>query len=103
MSSISLYSQMKMLLYNMNYIIVNQELFQLGGREIKNQLFNMYFLIEDISLNNTFRSIQFLTHIHNIHMEGTVSQIFDLGISFCFIKCRKFCLKKITKSTRFFA
>ena len=58
MSSISLYSQMKMLLYNINYIIVNRELFQVGGREIKNQLFNMYFLIQDISLNNTFRSIK---------------------------------------------
>ena len=59
MSSISLYSQMKMILYNINYIIVNRELFELGGREIKNQLFNMYFLIQDISLDNTFRSIQF--------------------------------------------
>ena len=36
MSYIPLYSQMKMLLYNINYIIVNRELFQLGGREIKN-------------------------------------------------------------------
>ena len=103
MSSISLYSQMKMLLYNMNYIIVNRELFELGGWETKYQLFNMYFLIQDISLNNTFRSIKFKTHIHNVDKEGTMSQILDLGLSFCFIKCRKFCLKKIFKSTRFFA
>ena len=50
MTSISLNSQIKMLPYNINHIIVNQELSQLGGREIKNQQFNMYFLIQDISL-----------------------------------------------------
>ena len=43
----------------MNHDIVNRELFQLGGREMKNQLFNMYFFIQDISLNNSFRIIKF--------------------------------------------
>ena len=50
---------MRMLSYNVNHILVNRELFQLGGREIENQLFNMYFLIQDISLNNTFRNMKF--------------------------------------------
>ena len=59
MTSISLKSQIKMLPYSINHMIVNQELYQLGGREIKNQLFNMYFLIQDISLNNTFRNMEF--------------------------------------------
>ena len=59
MTSISLNSQMKMLSYNINHVIVNQELFQLGCREIKNQLFIMYFFIQDISLNNKFRNIKF--------------------------------------------
>ena len=58
-TSISLKSQMKMLSYNINHITVNQELFQLGVREIKNQLFNMYFFIQDISVNNIFRNIKF--------------------------------------------
>ena len=40
-----------MLLYNINHIIMNRELFQLGGREIKNQLFSIYFFIQDFSLN----------------------------------------------------
>ena len=40
--------------------------------------------------------MKFYTHIDNIDMEGTVSEMFDLGLSFCFIKCRKFGLKKIT-------
>ena len=35
-------------------------------------------------------------------MEGTVSQIFDLGPSFYFMKCRKKGLKKSLKVTRFF-
>ena len=48
-----------MLPYSINHMIVNQEIFQLRGREIKNQLFNMYFLIQDISLNNTFRNMEF--------------------------------------------
>ena len=52
MTFISLKSQLNMLLYNINHIIMNQELFQLGGREIKNQLFSIYFLIQDFSLNN---------------------------------------------------
>ena len=62
----------------------------------------MYFLIQYISLNKTLRNVKFLTHIDNIHMEGTVSPISDYGLSFCFIKCRRFCLKKSNKSTRFF-
>ena len=31
-------------------------------------------------------------------MQGTVSQIFYLGLSFYFIKCRKFCLKHKIKT-----
>ena len=57
MTSISLNNQMKMLSFNINHVIVNLELFQLGGREIKNQLF--IILIQDMSLNNIFRNITF--------------------------------------------
>ena len=59
MTSISLHSQMKMLSYNINHIIVKRELFHLRGWEIRNQLFIMYFFIQDISLNNTFRNMKF--------------------------------------------
>ena len=41
---ISLKRQMKMLSHNINHIIVNLGIFQLGGREIEKQLFNIYFL-----------------------------------------------------------
>ena len=34
--------------------------------------------------------------------EGTMSQIFDLGLTFCFIKSGKLSLKKMTKSYLYF-
>ena len=40
-------------------------------------------------------------HTDEIQMEGTVSQIFEIGLSFDFMKCRKLFLKKSTKSSRF--
>ena len=43
MPFISLKSQMKMLSHNINHIIVNRGIFQLGGREIEKQLFSIYF------------------------------------------------------------
>ena len=30
--------------------------------------------------------LKFYKHVHNIHLEGTVSQIFYLGLSFDFMK-----------------
>ena len=43
MTFISLKSQTKMLPHNINHIIMNQGLFQLGVREIEKQLFYIYF------------------------------------------------------------
>ena len=43
-ASISLNGQIEMLSYNINHMIVNGEVFQLGGREIEKQHFNIYFL-----------------------------------------------------------
>ena len=37
-------------------------------------------------INISLRKTQFKTHIDKVLMEGTVSQIFDIGLSFCFIK-----------------
>ena len=47
----------------------------------------------------TFMKI-YLLNIETI-MEGTVSQIFDLGPSFYFMQCRKLDMKKWQKVTRF--
>ena len=57
--------------------------------------FNFYFLIQDISLNIFFPNLKFHSLIENICMEATVSQIFDIGHSFIFMKSRKIIMKKI--------
>ena len=41
--------------------------------------------------------------ILDVYMEGTVSQIFDIGSSSYFIKCRKLVFKKYKKVSRFCA
>ena len=46
---------------------------------------HFYFFIQDFSLNITWILLILYRHVHNIHMEGTVSQIFYLGLSFIFI------------------
>ena len=47
---------------------------------------HFYFLNKDISLNIHVNIFKFSTYVKNIHIEGYVSQIFYLGLSFCFIK-----------------
>ena len=88
-SSISLGSQRKHLSGNINHIIINKEIIMFQGQKFEKPLFNIYFLNQDISLNNMFRNMKLLILIDNIQMEGTVSQIFDVGFHFYFMKCRK--------------
>ena len=47
-----------MLSYNIYHIIVNREVFEFL-RKIEKQLFNIYFLNRDISLNNELRNTKF--------------------------------------------
>ena len=64
-------------------------------------IFSIYFFNMNISFNmsTTFIKI-YLLDIETI-MEGTVSQIFDLGPSFYFMQCGKLDMKKLQKVTRF--
>ena len=39
----------------------------------------------DISFNIKVMEMKFLTRVKNIHMKGTMSRIFDIGLSFDFI------------------
>ena len=59
----------------------------------------------DISLIKRPKSLKFLLHVGETHMEGRVSQNFNIGLSFCFIVSRisffERKLKKNTKVTRF--
>ena len=56
--------------------------FDLKKQQIKYQFFHFYFLNCDISLILEITVITFYTDVKNIHMEGTVSQMFYLGLSF---------------------
>ena len=59
-------------------------------KQIKSIFFHLYFLNKDISLNIYNRKMIFSTDVKHIHMEESVSQIFDLGhSSFLFYKKKK--------------
>ena len=63
--------------------------------------FHFTFFIQDISVNKILRHTKFGMHTDEIQMEGTVSQIFEIELSFDLMKCRKLFWKKSTKSSRF--
>ena len=45
-------------------------------QKIKDLFFHLYFLNMDILLNNKLPVMKFCTDVKNIHVEGTMSQIF---------------------------
>ena len=51
----------------------------------KKDNFGTLFSIVHISLDFALRNIKFLVSVDDIHPEGTVSQNFDLCLSFCFM------------------
>ena len=65
-------------------------------------IFHIYFVNMDISLIISLICLIICMYIPKMYMEGRVSQIFDKGLSFCFIVYRRWILEqKITKVTRF--
>ena len=52
-------------------------------------IFHQHFLNMDISLTFPLKLFKFLACILKIQTEESVSQNFDLGPSFSFMKCRK--------------
>ena len=56
---------------------------------MKTNIFHVYFLNMDISLIIAPISLKICMCIAEIDMEGSVSQNFDLGLSFCFMQCRR--------------
>ena len=50
----------------------------------KNHFFHFYFLNKGFSLNIEVNVLKSSADVKNILMEGSVSQIFYLGLSFCF-------------------
>ena len=51
----------------------------------KKLFFHFYFLNKDFWLNIKVKILRFSTDVKSIVMEGSMSQIFDLGLSICFI------------------
>ena len=60
----------------------------------ENLIYYQHFFNMDISLPILYKSFKFSTCIHEIWMQGRVSQNFDLGPSFDFMKCRNLNIKK---------
>ena len=56
---------------------------------MKTHMFHVYFFNMDISLIIAPISLTICMCIAEIYMEGRVSQNFDLGLSFCFMQCRR--------------
>ena len=80
---------------------------------LKILIVHIYFLNKDISLTKALIYLKTWIYISKICLEGSVSQNFDLGLSFCFMVCRRrdfekeykksqkllvFCHKIITKA-----
>ena len=71
---------------------------------LKTHIFHVYFFNMDISLIIAPISLKMCMCIAEIYMEGSLSQNFDLGLSFCIMQCRRRHfenqIQKITKCTQ---
>ena len=56
--------------------------------------FHQYFFNIDISLIMTLTRLKFVVHTNKTHVEGLLSQYFDIVLSFCFIVCRRSYFRK---------
>ena len=54
----------------------------------------------DISLIVILKCLNFCIHVFETHLEEIVSQIFDIGIRFCFIVCRRWVFVEIWKKSQ---
>ena len=57
-------------------------------RKNENVFFHKHLLNMDISLNNLYKALKCSACIHEIWKQGSMSQDFDLGPRFYFMKCR---------------
>ena len=63
-------------------------------------IFHIYFLNKHISLNIRITCLKTAIHVSKTHLEGRVSQNFDIGLSLNFIACRSGGFKKHTKKSQ---
>ena len=57
--------------------------------KFENSFFSIYFLNKDISVNIPSIFLNYFIHADEGHLEGSVSQNFDLGPGFYFMQSRK--------------
>ena len=83
---------MRMLIYELSNDVmqreIKQEFTEMKVSKNKKSFFSEHFLNKDISAIIAFSSSKFEMCIDEIHMEGSVSQNFDIGPSFYLRKCR---------------
>ena len=63
----------------------SQNMYKCEKLYTKKENVGIYFSIVHTSLDFAHRNIKFLVSVDDIHLEGTVSQYFDLCLSFCFM------------------
>ena len=63
-------------------------------------IFHVYFFNMDISLIIALISFKTCMNIAGICVEGSVSQNFELGLSFCFMVCRRRNFEKKIKNSQ---
>ena len=63
------------------------EITEILVRKSENVIFHKHFLNIDLSLPISYKPLKFSICIYEIWMQGSVSQNFDLGPSFDFMKC----------------
>ena len=78
---------------HINHIKMHFEVTEIMVRKSENVIFHQHFLNIDISLPISYKPFKFSTCIHEIWVQGRVSQNFDLGPSFDFMKCRNLNIK----------
>ena len=63
-------------------------------------MLHIYFLNKHISLNIRITCLKTAIHVSKTHLEGWVSQHFDIGLSLNFIACRSGGFQKNTKNSQ---
>ena len=79
---------------DINKIQMHRELTEIIVAKDEKVICYEYFFNMNISLIIRCRPFKFLLYIDKIYMQGSLSQTFDLGPSFHFIKCKSLYCKK---------
>ena len=78
-----------------NYYTQEKMKYQNNGS--KNLIFDKNFLNVHFSITMAYRHFKFCLHSLHIHSEGTVSQIFNIGLGFYFMSKNRETFTKICK------